>query len=75
MAKITWEPIEMNAEERHAHGMAQPGWFRARLPHGWLVACLTEGRHMVAGRTAVAHEGYPAGVSATFVPLGPAPWN
>jgi hypothetical protein len=73
VAKLLWEPMEIDAAGTNAASL--PGWFRARLAHGWLVACMTEGRTLVGGRTVVPDPGYPACVSTTFVPLGPAPWN
>ncbi len=73
VTSLYWQPLP--ADPSGAKVATQPGWYRARLPHGWLVTCLTESRTMVNGRTMVADEGYPACVSTTFVPLGPAPWN
>lgn len=56
-------------------GMASLRWYRARLPHGWLVQTMSPRVTMVGGRQVVLDDEPGEASSATFVPFGPAPWN
>ncbi len=48
---------------------------RIRLPHGWLVRSYFELRERIDAPGVSPDIDTSAGVSLTFVPFGPPPWN
>jgi hypothetical protein len=73
MTHIQWEPM---ASPSSGHKMiGDMRWFRARLPHGWLVQGMALKKSMVGGREVLMDNAAGEGGSTTFVPFGPSPWN
>jgi hypothetical protein len=73
MTQIQWENIA--APATGANLMNDFRWFRARLPHGWLVQAVAPKKSLVGGREVVIEGAAGEGGSSTFVPFGPSPWN
>ncbi len=74
MHHLKWERLESQTSGA-AQSMASTHWYRARLPHGWLLQAMRQRMEMVGGREVMLEGGMADVASTTFVPFGPAPWN
>jgi hypothetical protein len=74
MKALKWEPLDATNTPGAAL-MASMTWYRARLPHGWLVQSVQPRKGYVGGREVTVEGSIGDGSTSAFVPLGPAPWN